>query len=118
VIYKLLEDIELALHGMLEPQYAEKVIGTAEVRQVFRISRVGAVAGSYVQDGVIRRNAKARVRRNDQVIADNLTVGSLKRINEDVREVRAGFECGISLENFDSYEEGDIIEFFVSERVN
>jgi translation initiation factor IF-2 len=118
IIYKLLEDIELALHGMLEPQYAEKVIGTAEVRQVFRISRVGAVAGSYVQDGVIRRNARARVRRNDQVIADNLVVGSLKRINEDVREVRAGFECGISLENFDGYEEGDIIEFFVSERVN
>lgn len=118
VIYKLLEDIELALHGMLEPEYGDKLIGSAEVRQVFRISRVGAVAGSYVQDGVIRRNAKARVVRNGQALTNNLPVASLKRVNEDVREVRAGFECGIALEGFSDFQEGDTIEFFVTERVN
>ena len=118
VIYKLLEDIELALHGMLEPQYAEKLIGSAEVRQVFRISRLGSIAGSYVRDGVIRRNARARVLRNDQVLAQDVPVASLKRINEDVREVRAGFECGIGLDGFNNFEEGDIIEFFVTERVS
>ncbi len=118
IIYKLLEDIELALHGMLEPQYADKVIGSAEVRQVFNISRVGTIAGSYVLDGVIRRNARTRVLRKGQPVAQGLSVGSLKRVNEDVREVRAGFECGIGLDGFESFEEGDVIEFYVSERVN
>jgi translation initiation factor IF-2 len=118
VIYKLLEDVELALHGMLEPKYADKLIGSAEVRQVFKISKVGVVAGSYVRDGVIRRNAKARVLRNDQVLAASVPVGSLKRLNEDVREVRAGFECGISLDGYENFQEGDIIEFYVTERVN
>jgi translation initiation factor IF-2 len=118
VIYKLLEDVELALHGMLEPKYAEKMIGTAEVRQVFKISKVGVIAGSYVRDGIIRRNSKARVLRNDQVLATGVSVGSLKRLNEDVREVRAGFECGISLDGFENFQEGDVIEFYVTERVN
>jgi translation initiation factor IF-2 len=118
VIYKLLEDVELALHGMLEPKYAEKLIGTAEVRQVFKISKVGVIAGSYVRDGIIRRNSKARVLRNDQVLATGVSVGSLKRLNEDVREVRAGFECGISLDGFENFQEGDVIEFYVTERVN
>jgi translation initiation factor IF-2 len=118
VIYKLLEDVELALHGMLEPQYADRQIGTAEVRQVFKISRVGAVAGSYVRDGVVRRNARARVLRSGQVLADKVPVGSLKRVNEDVREVRAGFECGIVLDGFNDFQEGDVIEFYVTERVN
>jgi translation initiation factor IF-2 len=117
VIYKLLEDIELALLGMLEPEYGERVIGTAEVRQVFRISRVGAVAGSYVLDGEIRRNAKVRVRRGRDVIAENLSVSSLKRVSDDVREVRAGFECGIALDGFNDFEEGDQLEFFVTERI-
>jgi translation initiation factor IF-2 len=118
IIYKLLEDIELALHGMLEPAYADKVIGTAEVRQVFRISRVGVIAGSIVQDGIVRRNAKARVLRKGKVLVESTSVSSLKRINEDAREVRAGFECGIGLDGFNDFEEGDILEFYVTELVS
>lgn len=117
VIYKLLEDIEAALEGMLEPTYEEKITGTAEVRQLFRISKVGTIAGSYVLDGDIRRKAKARVIRDDKVIADNQDVTSLKRFNEDVSEVRQGFECGIGLSNFNDFEEGDKIQFFIMERV-
>jgi translation initiation factor IF-2 len=118
IIYKLLEDIELALKGMLEPVYADKTIGTAEVRQVFRISKVGAIAGCMIRDGEARRNSRTRVRRGGRVIADNLTVSSLKRLQDDVREVRAGFECGIGLNNFGEFEIGDLIEFYVSERVS
>ena len=118
IIYKLLEDIELALHGMLEPEYADKTIGTAEVRQVFRISRVGTIAGSYVRDGIVRRSAKARVLRGGDILAEGASVSSLKRVDEDVREVRSGYECGIGLNNFADFEEGDILEFYVSERVN
>jgi translation initiation factor IF-2 len=116
VIYKLFEDIELALAGMLEPKYVERVIGTAEVRQVFRISKVGTIAGCMVTQGEIRRNAKARVKRGGQVIVESSSVSSLKRLQDDVREVRAGFECGISLANFQDYQPGDLIEFFVTER--
>ncbi len=118
VIYKLLEDIELALKGMLEPTYEDKLIGTAEVRQVFHISRVGTIAGSYVQDGVVRRNAKARVLRRGDVLIEKAPVSSLKRINDDAREVRAGFECGIGLDGFNDFEEGDVIEFYVTEQVS
>jgi translation initiation factor IF-2 len=118
IIYKLLEDVELALKGMLDPVYEPKTIGSAEVRQVFRISRVGAIAGSIIRDGEARRNAHARVRRGNRVLIEDTTVSSLKRFNEDVREVRTGFECGVGLNNFNEYEEGDIIEFFVMERVN
>lgn len=118
VIYKLLEDIELAIHGMLEPKYEARRIGVAEVRQVFNISRVGAVAGSYILQGEARRNAWVRVVRGNEVLVERSRVGSLKRVNDDVREVRSGFECGISLDDFNDFEEGDHIEFFVDERVN
>jgi translation initiation factor IF-2 len=118
IIYKLLEDIELALKGMLEPVYADKTIGTAEVRQVFRISKVGAIAGCMVLQGEARRNARARVKRGGQVISESNSVSSLKRMTEDVREVRQGFECGIGLSNFENFETGDLIEFFISERVS
>lgn len=118
IIYKMVEDVEKALKGMLDPVYEDKVIGTAEVRQVFKISKVGQVAGSYVRDGIVRRNAKARVIRQGNTVTPPLTVSSLKRFNEDVREVKAGFECGISLEKFDDIREGDVIEFLVKERVN
>jgi translation initiation factor IF-2 len=94
------------------------VIGTAEVRQVFRISRVGVIAGSIVQDGIVRRNAKARVLRKGKVLVESTSVSSLKRINEDAREVRAGFECGIGLDGFNDFEEGDILEFYVTELVS
>lgn len=117
IIYKLLEDVELALHGMLEPVYADKTIGIAEVRQVFKIPRIGNIAGSFIRDGEARRNARVRVKRGGEILIDNATVGSLKRMNEDVREVRTGFECGIGVNNFNEYKPGDIIEFYVSERV-
>ncbi len=117
IIYKLFEDIELALKGMLEPVYADRTIGTAEVRQLFKL-KVGVVAGSYVRDGEIRRNARARVKRGGKVMAEGLSVSSLKREKDDVREVRSGFECGIGLNNFDEFRLGDLIEFYVSERVN
>jgi translation initiation factor IF-2 len=118
IIYKLFEDVELALKGMLEPVYAEKTVGLAEVRQVFKISKVGTIAGSYMRDGEARRNARARVRRGGQVISADNSVTSLKRMQEDVREVRTGFECGIGLSNFSDFQTGDMIEFFVSERVS
>ena len=118
VIYKLFEDIELALHGMLEPKYANRVIGVAEVRQTFRIPRSGVIAGSMIKEGEARRNAKARLKRGSKVIAESVSVSSLRRFQDDVREVRSGFECGIGLEGVSNYEEGDLIEFFIRERVN
>lgn len=118
IIYKLFEDIELALEGMLEPKYAPRTIGHAEVRQLFNISKVGKVAGSYMKDGEARRRSKARVIRNGKVIVDNLEIDALKRFNEDVAEVRTGFEFGVSFVNFSDLAEGDNIEFFVIERVN
>jgi translation initiation factor IF-2 len=112
----LIEDVELALKGMLEPVFQDVRIGVAEVRQVFRIRRVGKIAGCYVREGEARRNAKVHVVRNGQTIHEG-KVGSLKRFEEDVREVRAGFECGIGVANFDDIEEGDALEFYVQERV-
>jgi translation initiation factor IF-2 len=118
IIYKLFEDIEMALHGMLEPKYENKVIGTAEVRQTFKVPRSGVIAGSMIRDGEARRNAKARLIRNGKVVVDGVGVSSLKRFQDDVREVRSGFECGIGLDGVNDYKEGDIIEFFIRERVN
>lgn len=118
IIYKLLEDIELALAGLLEPKYEARTIGTAEVRQLFKIAKVGVIAGSYMLEGEARRNAKARVLRAGKVLVESVGISSLKRFNEDVREVRTGFECGISLDGFNDLQEGDKIEFFIMERVN
>ncbi|HEY8489555.1 MAG TPA: translation initiation factor IF-2 [Dehalococcoidia bacterium] len=115
VIYNVVDDVSKALKGMLEPRYREVVEGHAEVRQVFRVSRRNAIAGSYVRDGVITRNATARVIRNDEVIHTG-RVSSLRRFQEDVREVQAGYECGITIEDFDSFEEGDVIETYRRER--
>lgn len=117
VIYQMIEEIQKALKGMLDPVYEDKVIGLAEVRKVFKISRVGQVAGSYIRDGIARRNAKARILRNGKTLAENLSISSLKRFEEDVREVRSGFECGISIDRFNDFHEGDLIEFVVRERV-
>lgn len=118
IIYKLFEDVEKALQGMLEPKFENKVIGVAEVRQTFKIPRIGVIAGSMVKEGEARRNAKARLKRDNKVIVDNAGVSSLKRFQDDVREVRSGFECGIGLDGVNDYQEGDLIEFFVRERVN
>ncbi|MEM9951195.1 MAG: translation initiation factor IF-2 [Chloroflexota bacterium] len=118
IIYKLFEDVEMALEGMLEPTYEAKRIGEAEVRQIFNISRVGKIAGSYMRDGEARRKSKARVYRNNNLIADELDIDALKRFTDDVSEVRSGFEFGVSFRGFNNLEEGDVIEFFVMERTN
>ncbi len=115
IIYKLIEDVEKAMKGLLEPVYAEAVIGQAEVRAVFDIPKVGRIAGCYVTHGLVRRNAKVRVHRGNQVLHTG-TLGSLKRFEKDTREVRTNFECGIKVEGFDHIEEGDRLEFFVMER--
>ncbi|MGH9047993.1 MAG: EF-Tu/IF-2/RF-3 family GTPase, partial [Acidimicrobiales bacterium] len=111
VIYKLLEDIEAAMLGMLSPTFEEVVTGDAEVRQIFRIPRVGAIAGCYVQNGVIRRGSKVRFLREGAIIWRG-TINSLKRFKDDAREVAAGFECGIGLSDFQDLKDGDIIETF------
>jgi translation initiation factor IF-2 len=118
VIYTLVEDVEKALKGMLEPVYQDRVIGVAEVRKIFKVSKQGKIAGCAVREGEIRRNAKVRVRRGREIIAENIGVSSLKRETEDVREVRAGFECGIGLDNYEGFEVGDLLEFIVRERVS
>jgi translation initiation factor IF-2 len=117
IIYKLVEDVEKALKGLLEPVYEDKVIGHAEVRQTFKIRSVGIIAGCIVRDGLAQRDAKARVRRGEQVIFEG-GLHSLKRFQEDVKEVKTGFDCGVALEGFGDYKEGDTIEFFVKERVS
>jgi len=118
VIYELIENVELALHGLLEPEYENKVVGGAEVRRVIRVPKIGNIAGSYILQGTARRNAKARVVRNGRVLVEGSNVSSLKRFEEDVREVRTDFECGITLSNFNDFVVGDRIEFYVRERVN
>lgn len=112
VIYAAIDDIELALKGMLKPEYEEVQLGTAEVREVFRSSKFGNIAGSIVRSGIIRRNSRARVLRDGKVIGDNLSVDSLKRFKDDATEVRTDFECGIGLGSFNDVKEGDTIETF------
>jgi translation initiation factor IF-2 len=116
VIYKLIEDIDKALKGLLEPVYEKVVIGHAEVRAIFRISRTGKVAGVYIEDGTVKRNARVTVLRDSEEIYDG-TITSLKRFTEDVTEVPTGLECGIGLDNFQDFEEGDILEVYTKERV-
>jgi translation initiation factor IF-2 len=112
VIYQAIEEIEAALKGLLKPEYEEVEQGTAEVREVFRSSKVGLIAGCLVRSGVIRRNAKARVLREGVVVAENVTISSLRRFKDDATEVREGFECGVTLSGFGSPQEGDLIETF------
>lgn len=112
VIYSAIDDIEMALKGMLKPEYQEVQLGTAEVREVFRSSKFGNIAGSIVRSGVIRRNSKARISRDGKIIGDNLTVETLKRFKDDATEVRTDFECGIGLGSYNDINEGDIIETF------
>ncbi|MBA3905983.1 MAG: translation initiation factor IF-2, partial [Pseudonocardiales bacterium] len=112
VIYQAIEEIEAALKGMLKPEFEEVELGRAEVRQVFRSSRFGSIAGCLVMGGVIRRNAKARLIRDSVVVAENLTINSLRRVKDDAVEVREGFECGLTLGNYNDIKDGDIIETF------
>lgn len=117
IIYELVDDVEKALEGLLEPVYEDVSVGMAEVRQVFKISKVGTIAGSFVREGEARRNAQAKVLRNHQVVFQG-DVSSLKRFQEDVREVRTGFECGIGISGFDDFEPGDIVQFSIRKRMN
>ncbi|WP_022872008.1 translation initiation factor IF-2 [Nesterenkonia alba] len=110
VIYAAIDDIEQALKGMLKPEYEEVELGSAEVREVFRSSKFGNIAGCIVRSGLIRRNAKARLVRDGNVVSDNLAIESLRRFKDDATEVREGFECGIGLGSFNDIREGDVIE--------
>ena len=116
VIYRALEDVQDAMNGMLEPEYKETVIGNAEVKQTFKITNVGTIAGCYVTDGKVARNAGVRVIREGVVIHDGKLV-SLKRFKDDAKEVSAGFECGIQIEGFDDLQVGDTIEAFIKEEI-
>jgi translation initiation factor IF-2 len=116
VIYQLTEDIEQALVGMLKPIETEAILGEAEVRAIFRASRLGNIAGCMVTSGVIRRSAQVRVIREGTVIYET-TISSLRRIKDDVREVQEGFECGILLENFNDVKEGDVLECYETRQV-
>ncbi|AGZ45451.1 translation initiation factor IF-2 [Actinoplanes friuliensis] len=112
VIYQAIEEIEAALKGLLKPEYEEVELGTAEIREVFRSSKIGLIAGCLVRSGLIRRNAKARILREGTVVADNVTISSLKRFKDDATEVREGFECGLTLAGFGTPQPGDVIETF------
>ncbi|MER5334020.1 translation initiation factor IF-2 [Micromonospora sp. NPDC002717] len=112
VIYQAIEEIDAALKGLLKPEYEEVELGTAEIRDVFRSSKVGNISGCIVRSGIIRRNAKARLLRDGSVVADNLTISSLKRFKDDATEVREGFECGLTLGGYNNVQVGDVIETF------
>ncbi|MBP6885135.1 MAG: translation initiation factor IF-2 [Bacilli bacterium] len=111
VIYKLLEDIEEAMTGMLDPEYEEKVIGEAEVRNTFKASKIGTIAGLYVTNGVIHNGDSIRLIR-DSIVIYNGKIGSLRRFDDDVKEVREGFECGLTIKNFNDIKEGDLVETY------
>ena len=116
VIYQAIEEVEAAMKGMLAPKYEEKVIGNAEVRQTFRISNVGTIAGAYVLTGKVERNAGVRVIRDNVVIHEG-KLATLKRFKDDAKEVSKGFECGMQIENYNDIKEGDIIEVYVMEEI-
>ena len=112
IIYKLVEDIEAAINGMLDPEYEEKILGEAEIRRIFKFSKVGNIAGSYITSGIVKNGALARVIRDGVVIASDEKIASLQREKDTVKEVKKGFECGITLEKFNDFKEGDTIEAY------
>ncbi len=111
IIYKLIEDVQRLIRGQSEPEYEEKVIGHAEIRQVIKVPRTGNIAGSYITDGIIKRGAKARLMRKGKEVYKG-SIAQLRRFKDDVRELGTGFECGINLDNYDAFREGDIIEAY------
>jgi translation initiation factor IF-2 len=117
VIYEIFDDLKKALSGMLEPEIREKLHGHAEIRQVFKHSKVGSIAGCYVTDGHIQRGSKIRLTRNGVVVTEELSIETLKRVKEDVKEVKTGFECGIKLAGYDDIKVGDILEAYVKETI-
>jgi len=116
IIYNLTDEIKLAMSGLLAPVYKEVYRGKAEVRDTFRITKVGNVAGCFVLDGVITRDSEVRLLR-DNVVVHTGKIGSLRRFKDDVSEVKSGMECGITLENFGDIKQGDVMEAFKTERV-
>ena len=111
IIYDAINDVKSALEGMLEPEEKEEIVGVAEVREVFKIPKIGSIAGSYVQNGKIIRNKNVRVVREGKVIYEGI-VDSLKRFKEDVKEVQSGYECGIGVENFNDIKVSDSLEIY------
>jgi len=116
VIYRVIEEMRQAMEGLLEPEEVEQTVGTAEVRQIFRASRIGTIAGSYVTDGSMRRGVRARVVRDGTIVHDG-RIGSLRRFQEDVREVETGYECGIVIDGFPDVKEGDVFEAYETRQV-
>lgn len=117
IIYKLVEDMEDAINGMLDPEFEEVILGDAEIRKIFKFSKIGNIAGSYVTSGIVKNGSLARVIRDGVVIASDETVSSLQREKDTVKEVKKGFECGITLEKFNDFKEGDIIEVYTMSEV-
>jgi translation initiation factor IF-2 len=115
VIYEIFDDLKKALSGMLEPEVREKLHGHVEVRQVFKVSKLGNIAGCYVTDGHVQRGSKIRLSRGGVVVTQDLSIESLKRLKDDVREVKAGLECGIKLAGYDDIKVGDVLEAYVRE---
>lgn len=111
IIYKAIEELKAAMEGMLSPDIEEKVVGTAEIRETFDITKVGTIAGCYVMDGIIKRSSKVRVIR-DGIVIHSGTLGSLKRFKDDVREVKNNYECGLNIDKFNDIKIGDIIEAY------
>ena len=116
IIYKLVEDVEAALNGMLDPEYEEKIIGSAVVRQIFKFSKVGNIAGVYITDGIVKNNANVRVIRDGKILIDT-KISSIQRGKDQAKEVKKGFECGITLEKYDDFKEGDTFEVYVMEQI-
>ncbi|MBE9593735.1 MAG: translation initiation factor IF-2, partial [Proteobacteria bacterium] len=116
VIYKVIEDVRSAMEGLLEPVYNENIIGRADIKQIFHVSKVGTIAGCYVTDGKIERSAKVRLLRDDVVIFDG-NLSSLKRFKDDAKDVSSGFECGVGLENYNDIKPGDVFEFYTLEEM-
>jgi translation initiation factor IF-2 len=113
----VLDELRAAMEGMLEPDEVEDSVGTVEIRQIFRASKIGVIAGSYVTDGKVTRGAKTRLVRDGTIVYDG-EIASLRRLSDDVREVSAGFECGIVLRNFQDVKEGDVLEVYETRKVD
>ena len=116
VIYNAIEDVQAAMNGMLDPEFKETVIGHAEIRETFKVPGVGVIAGSYVTDDSIQRNAGIRLLRDNIVIHEG-KISSLKRFKDDVKEVNAGYECGVGIENYNDIKQGDVFEAFIMEQI-
>ena len=116
IIYKVIEEIEAAMTGLLDPEFIEKVIGLAEVRQVYKVSKIGTIAGAYVTEGKVSRDGKVRVIRDSVVIYEG-EIDTLRRFKDDVKEVQSGYECGMTVENFNDIKEGDVFEVYIMEEV-